>query len=117
MENLLEKLNQTKLICYICKDINIDLLSTDKVLSIKNYTDMVYSLGSIPLIFVMKAKIHAKLRAFVHKPSSLSQHTISRHVFCNFASYLIKVLYSLTKIIYIIFHFLKKHTFYSINCG
>ena len=50
MENLLEKLNQTKLIYYICGDINIDLLKTDKVQSIKNYTDMICSLGSIPLI-------------------------------------------------------------------
>ena len=50
MENLLEKLNSTKLNCYIRGDLYIDLLKTDIVNTIKNYMDMIYSLGSILLI-------------------------------------------------------------------
>ena len=40
------------------------------------------------LLFIMKTKIRAKLNAFVHKPCSLIQHTISLHIFFNFTSYL-----------------------------
>ena len=50
LENLLRELNNKKLNYYICGDINIDLLQINKRSSIKGYSDMLYSMGCVPLI-------------------------------------------------------------------
>ena len=49
-ETVMEKLNSSKETYYISGDFNIDLIQNEKNNSIKNYTDMIYSLGCIPLI-------------------------------------------------------------------
>ena len=49
-EPTVEKLINQKLEYYICGDITIDLLQYDSNVHVKNYSDMLFSLGCIPLI-------------------------------------------------------------------
>ena len=49
-ETSLESLNQHKLQYYVCGDMNIDLLQCKLKASVKNYKEMLVSLGCLPLI-------------------------------------------------------------------
>ena len=49
-EKAIENLNKQKLIYYLCGDFNIDLLQSDTKTVIKNYSDMLFSLGCLALI-------------------------------------------------------------------
>ena len=50
LENSLTILNKQKLTYYISGDTNIDLLQNETNNNIKNYTDMLFSLGCLPLV-------------------------------------------------------------------
>ena len=50
LEHTLVTLNEKKLKYYICGDVNINLLDYDIKSNIKEYSDMLFSLGCIPLI-------------------------------------------------------------------
>ena len=50
LEHTLENLNEQKVSYFICGDINIDLLKSDNDSNIRSYSDMMFSLGCLPLI-------------------------------------------------------------------
>ena len=47
-EKAIEILNKQKLNYYLCGDFNIDLLQSDSKTMIKNYSDMLFTLGCRP---------------------------------------------------------------------
>jgi len=50
LENTVEIINSLSSEYYICGDINIDLLQSETKINIKNYCDMLFSLGCLSLI-------------------------------------------------------------------
>ena len=50
VEEMLENIKNTHKICYICGDININLLNTSSHTESNNFTDTLYGYGLYPLI-------------------------------------------------------------------
>ena len=74
----IENLNKQKLIYYLCGDFNIDLLQSDTKTVIKNYSDMLFSLGCLPLIKYPTRIAHSSATLIDHFYSnSITQKTTS----------------------------------------
>ena len=77
-EKAIENLNKQKLIYYLCGDFNIDLLQSDTKTVIKNYSDMLFSLGCLPLIKYPTQIAHSSATLIDHFYSnSITQKTTS----------------------------------------
>ena len=77
-EKAIENLNKQKLIYYLCGDFNIDLLQSDTKTVIKNYSDMLFSLGCLPLIKYPTRIAHSSATLIDHFYSnSITQKTTS----------------------------------------
>ena len=71
-EKTIKILNKQKLIYYLCEDFNIDLLQRDTKTMVKNYSDILFSLGCLPLI-----KYPARI---AHSSATLIDHFYSNNI-------------------------------------
>ena len=77
-EKAIEILNKQKLIYYLCGDFNIDLLQSDTKTMIKNYSDILFSLGCLPLTKYPTRIAHSSATLIDHFYSNnLTQKTTS----------------------------------------
>ena len=90
-EKTIEILNTQKLIYYLCGDFDIDLLQSDTKTMIKNYSDILFRLGCLPLI-----KYPTRI---AHSSATLIDHFYSNNITQKTTSHIAKLILTLSNLI------------------
>ena len=97
-EKAIESFNKQKLIYYLCGDFNIDLLQSDAKTMIKNYSDMLFSLGCLPLIKYPPRIAHSSAALIDHFYSNNVTQKTTSHILTEDISYHMPIVLLLSNI-------------------